>query len=424
MNVLIIGSGGREHALAWKLAQSSLLTKLYIAPGNGGTGETGENISVSPGDFDELKRISLERNIDMVVVGPEQPLAEGIKDYFLSDEETRDIFVVGPDKHGALLESSKAFANQFMQKYSIPTAGFKSFDIDQMGEGYDYLNSLKPPYVLKADGLAAGKGVIITKDLAEAKKHLKELLEGKFGEASKRVVIEEFLEGRELSVFILTDGEHYKLLPFAKDYKRAEEGDEGPNTGGMGSLSPVPYVDKDFQKKVEEKIIRPTLQGLKKEGIDYKGFLYFGLMKVGDEPYVVEYNVRLGDPETQPVLSLLKSDLLTHLKALCNNTLDSEKFEIYNDVAAAVILASGGYPGAYEKGKLITMPSVNDLKDVLVFHAGTKLSDSKLFTSGGRVMAVTARADNFERALGKIYAAIDKIEFKHKYYRKDIGYDI
>ncbi|MFP4046393.1 MAG: phosphoribosylamine--glycine ligase [Bacteroidales bacterium] len=424
MNVLIIGAGGREHALAWKIAQSPLLQKLYIAPGNGGTHEAGENIPVSPSDFDELKRISLERQIDMIVVGPEQPLAEGIKDFFNKDQEVQHIFVVGPDKEGAKLESSKAFANQFMRKYSIPTAEFKSFDLEQLDEGFDYLESLEPPYVLKADGLAAGKGVIITSELTDAKKNLKELLEGKFGEASKKVVIEQYLKGKELSVFILTDGENYKLLPFAKDYKRAGEGDTGPNTGGMGSLTPVPYVDKQFQKKVENDIIYPTLKGLKQEGIEYQGFLYFGLMKVGDDPYVIEYNVRLGDPETQPVLSLLQSDLLSHLKALQTNRLNAENIAIYNGVAASVILASGGYPGAYEKGKQIYMPSKEELENVKIFHAGTKSSDHKLFTAGGRVMAVTARAGTFDNALKIIYDAIDKIEFQDKYYRKDIGYDL
>lgn len=424
MNVLIIGAGGREHALAWKISQSPLLQKLYIAPGNGGTHEAGENIPVSLSDFDELKRISLERQIDMIIVGPEQPLADGIKDYFVKDREVQHIFVVGPDQQGAKLESSKAFANQFMRKYSIPTAEFKSFDLEQLDEGFDYLESLNPPYVLKADGLAAGKGVIITSELAEAKKNLKELLEGKFGEASKRVVIEQYLKGKELSVFILTDGENYKLLPFAKDYKRAGERDTGANTGGMGSLTPVPYVDEKFQEKVENDIIRPTLNGLKQEGIEYQGFLYFGLMNVGNDPYVIEYNVRLGDPETQPVLSLIQSDLLSHLKALKDNKLDAENIAIYNGVAASVILASGGYPGAYEKGKQIHMPSQNELENVKIFHAGTKLSDNKLFTAGGRVMAVTARADTFDNALKIIYDAIDKIDFKDKYYRKDIGYDL
>ena len=422
MNILILGSGGREHALTWKISQSPVLTKLYVAPGNGGTMNVAENIELNILDFQAVKKVVLEKKIDMVIVGPEQPLVEGIVDYFKDDNEVADIPFVGPDKTGAQLEGSKEYANRFMKKYSIPTADFKSFNLEQLDEGFDYLESLNPPYVLKSDGLAAGKGVIITEDLAEAKQTLLELLEGKFGEASKKVVIEQFLKGRELSAFIITDGENYKLLPFAKDYKRAGEKDTGPNTGGMGALAPVPYAGEGMIKKVEEKIIQPTLKGLKQEGIDYKGFLYFGLMAVEDEPYVIEYNVRLGDPETQPVLTLVKSDLLEHLDAIYKGELDKNEIEIYNEVAAAVILASEGYPGAYDKGNLITIP--DELNDVTIFHAGTKLTDGKLFTSGGRVMAVTAKASSFQEALNKVYNNIEKIEYQNKYFRKDIGYDI
>ena len=422
MNVLIIGSGGREHALAWKISKSPLLTNLYIAPGNGGTNDVGENVEIAPGDFDKIKKFALEKMIDLVVVGPEQPLVEGIVDFFRSDDKLKNIPVIGPDKNGAQLEGSKEFANQFMKKYEIPTADFQTFTEKDLQKGYEFLDSLKPPYVLKSDGLAAGKGVIITEDIKEAKENLKELLEGKFGEASKKVVIEEFLEGKEFSVFILTDGENYKMLPFAKDYKRAGEGDTGLNTGGMGSLTPVPYIDNNLAGKVERKIIQPTLKGLKKEGIEYRGFLYFGLMKVGDEAYVIEYNVRLGDPETQPVLSLIKSDLLEHLQAVHTGKLKEKKLEIHSGVAATVILASQGYPGSYEKGKAIQIPG--NIGDVTIFHAGTKISEGHLLTSGGRVMGVTARADNYNDVLEKIYKAIDSVEFEGKYYRKDIGFDI
>lgn len=422
MKILIIGSGGREHALSWKISQSPKLSKLYIAPGNGGTSGLGENINIDPLDFNQVKDVVLDNEIDMVVVGPEQPLVKGIVDFFSQEDKLKNIPVVGPDSAGAQLEGSKEFANRFMKKYSIPTADFKSINLEKLNEGFDYLDSLNPPYVLKSDGLAAGKGVIITEDLAEAKKNLKELLEGKFGEASRTVVIEEFLEGKELSAFIITDGKDYKLLPFAKDYKRVGEGDTGPNTGGMGSITPVPYADESFINKVEKKIIRPTLKGLREEEIDYKGFLYFGLMKVNDEPYVIEYNVRMGDPETQPVLSLLKSDLLTHLNSIYDGTLMEKDFVLYNDVAVAVILASEGYPGSYEKGKKIDI--TGDIKDSIIFHAGTKLTDKELFTAGGRVMAVTSRAKTFEKALQIIYRDINKIEFQGKYYRKDIGQDI
>jgi phosphoribosylamine--glycine ligase len=422
MNVLVLGSGGREHALAWKISQSPQLDNLYIAPGNGGTSTLGQNIDLNPGDFDKVKEAVLSHQIEIVVVGPEQPLAEGVVDFFKGDSELNNIPIIGPDKKGAQLEGSKDFANRFMKKHSIPTADYKTITIEQISQGYDFLESLNPPYVLKSDGLAAGKGVIITDDIAEAKKNLIELLEGKFGEASKKVVIEEFLQGKEFSAFILTDGEDYKLLPFAKDYKRIGENDTGPNTGGMGAVSPVPYISEELQEKVKKKVIEPTLKGLKEEGIEYKGFLYFGLMKVNDEPYVIEYNVRLGDPEAQPVLSLMKSDLLKHLQDLHEKNLQNNSLECFSGSAAIVILASEGYPGAYEKGKQISLPA--ELNHVQLFHAGTKRSNGRLFTSGGRVMGVTARADNYENALGRIYKSIDEIEFSGMYFRKDIGFDL
>ncbi len=422
MNVLILGSGGREHALAWKISQSSQLSKLYIAPGNGGTSSLGENLNINPLDFKQVKDGVLNNEVEMVIVGPEQPLVEGIVDFFKSDDELQNVSIIGPDKKGAKLEGSKDFANQFMKRYNIPTADYKSFTIEQMAPAYDFLESLNPPYVLKSDGLAAGKGVIITEDIAEAKKYLIELLEGKFGDASKKVVIEEFLEGKEFSAFVLTDGKEYKLLPFAKDYKRIGENDTGPNTGGMGAVSPVPYISEELEEKVREKIIEPTLKGLEKEGIEYKGVLYFGLMKVKEEPYVIEYNVRLGDPEAQPVLSLLSSDLLLHLQDLHEGNLGNNPLKCYSGSAAVVILASEGYPGSYEKGKQIHISE--DLRDVNIFHAGTKRTNGKLFTSGGRVMGLTARAENYTKALEIIYHSMDKIEFDGKSFRKDIGFDI
>lgn len=422
MNVLILGSGGREHALAWKISQSSQLSKLYIAPGNGGTSSLGENLNINPLDFKQVKDGVLNNEVEMVIVGPEQPLVEGIVDFFKSDDELQNVSIIGPDKKGAKLEGSKDFANQFMKRYNIPTADYKSFTIEQMAPAYDFLESLNPPYVLKSDGLAAGKGVIITEDIAEAKKYLIELLEGKFGDASKKVVIEEFLEGKEFSAFVLTDGKEYKLLPFAKDYKRIGENDTGPNTGGMGAVSPVPYISEELEEKVREKIIEPTLKGLEKEGIEYKGVLYFGLMKVKEEPYVIEYNVRLGDPEAQPVLSLLSSDLLQHLQDLYEGNLGNNPLKCYSGSAAVVILASEGYPGSYEKGKQIHISE--DLRDVNIFHAGTKRTNGKLFTSGGRVMGLTARAENYTKALEIIYHSMDKIEFDGKSFRKDIGFDI
>mgnify|MGYP006282943325 FL=1 len=422
MNVLIIGSGGREHTLAWKMFQSKKLDKLYIAPGNGGTPTVGENIEVSPTDFDAIRQVVLDKQIDMVVVGPEQPLVDGIVDYFREDLVLNRIPVIGPEKKGALLEGSKDFANRFMDKYGIPTASYRSFTPGQLEEAMGYLKKLSAPYVLKADGLAAGKGVVIAQSLEEAQQTLKEFFEGKFGDASKTVVVEEFLEGRELSAFVLTDGQSYKMFPPAKDYKRIGEGDTGPNTGGMGALSPVPYASEDFMQKIRDQVIEPTMRGLRKERIDYRGFLYFGLMKVGDQPYVIEYNVRMGDPEAQVVVPRMKSDLLEAMDAVAHQRLDKYQLELEDDCAAAVILASQGYPGRYEKGKTITMPE--DMEKVQVFHAGTKKQQGQLVTAGGRVMAVTALAPDFDQALSTIYRNIDSIEFEGKYYRKDIGHDL
>lgn len=422
MNVLVIGSGGREHTLGWKIAQSPHLKKLYFAPGNGGTREIGENLDVKGTDFGGIKEVVLDKQIDMVVVGPEQPLVEGIGDFFSSEPDLRDIPFIGPGMEGARLEGSKEFANRFMEKYNIPTAKYCSFTEDQYEKAISYLKKLDPPYVLKADGLAAGKGVVIAGTFEEAESTMKEFFGGKFGEASKKVVVEEFLEGKELSVFVLTDGNSYKMFPLAKDYKRAGEHDTGLNTGGMGALSPVTYADESFIRKVEDQIIEPTIKGLKKEQIRYRGFLYFGLMKVGDTPYVIEYNVRMGDPEAQVVVPRMKGDLLEALLSVGNGSLEDYTFDIDESVAAAVILASGGYPGKYEKGKEITIET--PLENSHVFHAGTKHENGRLVTSGGRVMAVASLASTFEEALSSIYQDIDNIDFEGKYFRRDIGYDI
>lgn len=423
MNVLVIGSGGREHTLGWKIAQSPHLTELYFAPGNGGTWEVGENINVKGTDFEGIREIVLDKKIDMVVVGPEEPLVRGINDYFREDPDLRDIPVIGPGREGARLEGSKEFAHHFMEKYKIPTSGYKSFSEGQYDEALNYLAGMNPPYVIKADGLAAGKGVIICENMGEAKDTLQAFFGGKFGEASKKIVVEEYLEGSELSAFVLTDGETWKMFPLAKDYKRAGENDTGPNTGGIGCLSPVPYADEAFIAKIEEQVVEPTLAGLRKEGISFKGFLYFGLMKVGDEPYVLEYNIRMGDPEAQVVIPRMNSDLLESFIALSNNRLHDYTLEIDDtSVAAAVILASEGYPGDYEKGKEISI-SV-PLEQVYLFHAGTTYKDGRLVTSGGRVMAVTSVDHTFEKAFASIYEQIDKIDFEGKYFRRDIGYDV
>jgi len=422
MNVLIIGSGGREHTLAWKISQSPMLEKLYVAPGNGGTPAVGETVPIAVGDFERIRQFVTDRKIDMVVVGPEQPLVDGIVDFFREDLVLNRVPVIGPEKKGALLEGSKDYANRFMDKYGIPTAQFRSFSDGQLEEARAYLRELPAPYVLKADGLAAGKGVVIAQTLEEAEDTLKEFFEGKFGEASKKVVIEEFLEGKELSAFVLTDGKSYKVFPPAKDYKRAGEQDTGPNTGGMGALSPVPYADEAFLEKIGREVIEPTMKGLKEERIDYRGFLYFGLMKVGDRPYVIEYNVRMGDPEAQVVIPRMRSDLLEAMDAVAHQRLDSYNLELEEDYAATVILASQGYPGKYEKGKPITLPE--ESREVQVFHAGTKQEAGQLVTAGGRVMAVTALAPDFDQALTRVYNHIESIDFEGKYYRKDIGHDL
>ena len=422
MNILVLGSGGREHTLGWKIAQSPHLTELYFAPGNGGTWEVGENINVKGSDFDGIREVVLDKKIDMVVVGPEEPLVNGITDFFREDPDLKEVSVIGPGREGARLEGSKEFAHHFMEKYKIPTSGYKSFSEGQYDEAVNHLDGLNPPYVIKADGLAGGKGVVICQTLGEARETLREFFGGKFGEASKKVVVEEFLEGSEMSAFVLTDGESYKMFPLAKDYKRIGEQDTGPNTGGMASLSPVNYADEAFIDKIEEKIVKPTIAGLRKEHIPYKGFLYFGLMKVGDEPYVLEYNVRMGDPEAQAVIPRMNSDLLEAFIALSNNKLHDYTLEIKDSVCAAVILASGGYPGDYEKGKEISI-SV-PLEDVQLFHAGTAYENSKLVTSGGRVLAVTSLARDFEKALSAIYNNIDNIDFEGKYFRSDIGKEL
>ncbi len=425
MNILLTGSGGREHALAWKMAQSPLLTKLYIAPGNAGTVQTGENVNIDIGNFDEVKKFVLEHDINMVVVGPEAPLVAGIHDFFLGDDSLKNIPVIGPEKEAAMLEGSKDFAKEFMMKYAIPTAAYKTFDKESIEEAYTFLESLNPPYVLKADGLAAGKGVLIIDSLDKAKSELKDMIENeRFGNASRKVVIEEFLSGIELSVFVLTDGESYLILPTAKDYKRIGEDDTGPNTGGMGSISPVPFADGNFMRKIEQRIIKPTIDGLRKEGLRYKGFIFFGLIKVGDEPYVIEYNVRMGDPESESVIPRIKSDLVEMFEAAGQNRLSEKSIEFDDNFVASVFLVSGGYPGKYEKGKVIT--GLDDVGNSVLFHAGTKRDEKSgnILTNGGRVIAVSAFGKTMEEALGKAYEDAGKIVFEGKYYRTDLGKDL
>lgn len=422
MNILLIGNGGREHAFAWKIAQSKKLKTLYIATGNTGTSEIGINLDIDISNFCKIKQKVLELDINLVIVGPEAPLVAGIRDFFENETEIKHIPIIGPTQQGALLEGSKEFAKKFMQKYQIPTAAYQSFTIKNITEGYSFLETLKAPYVLKADGLAAGKGVLIIEKLQEAKNALKEMLEGQFGQASKKVVIEEFLSGTEVSYFVLTDGKNYKLLPEAKDYKRIGENNTGLNTGGMGAISPVPFADDNFTKKVINRIINPTIEGLQKEKIDYRGFIFFGLIEVNMEPYVIEYNVRLGDPEAEVILPRIQSDLLDLIISIPNQELHLKDFKISQQTAATIMLVSGGYPNNYEKNKKIT--GFEKVKDSLIFHAGTKKIGNEIVTNGGRVLSITTLEKNKENALKKSYENIQKINFEGKYYRKDIGFDL
>ena len=423
MNILILGSGGREHAFALKLSKSNKVNQLFVAPGNAGTDKLATNININPIDFNAVKNIVLEKDIKMVVVGPEAPLVAGVHDFFLADNELKDIPVIGPKKDGALLEGSKDFSKQFMENHGVPTARYKSFTKKNLTEGFAFLETLEPPYVLKADGLAAGKGVLILNSLEEAKAELKEMVSNqKFGEASSTVVIEEFLKGIELSVFVLTDGKNYKVLPSAKDYKRIGEGDSGLNTGGMGAISPVPFADEAFLNKVEELVVKPTIAGLQKDGIDYRGFIFIGLMNDNGNPSVVEYNVRMGDPETEVVLPRIDSDLFDLFDGVANQNLNEKSFSVTDKTATTVMLVSGGYPEAYQKNKEIT--GFDAVDESIVFHAGTTIKDNKVVTSGGRVMAVTSFGDTIEEALEKSYRSIDKIHFDKINYRKDIGFDL
>lgn len=423
MNVLILGSGGREHAFAWKITQSNLLSKLFIAPGNAGTKDLGTNLDINPTDFVVLKETVLKNNIKLVVVGPEDPLVKGVADFFLNDAELKDVPVIGPQKYAAQLEGSKEFAKEFMMRHNIPTAAYESFTEETLEKGYDFLETLTAPYVLKADGLAAGKGVLILNDLQEAKDELKEMLANKkFGAASSKVVIEEFLDGIELSCFILTDGKSYVNLPNAKDYKRIGEGDKGLNTGGMGAVSPVPFADAVFMKKIEDTVIKPTVDGLVKDGIPYKGFIFFGIIKVGNEPKVIEYNCRMGDPETEVVIPRVESDFLELLIAAGNDELHTKSIKIKEESACTVVLVSGGYPEAYEKGKEIH--GIALVENSIVFHAGTKFEDNKVLSNGGRVLAVTSYGNDFKSALKQSYKSIDHICFDKVNFRKDIGFDL
>lgn len=424
MNILILGSGGREHAMAWKIAQSPLCTNLWVAPGNAGTQQIATNLPLDIKNFDAVKSTVLLHQIEMVVVGPEDPLVLGIVDFFANDPQLKDIPVVGPSKQGAALEGSKEFAKEFMSRHNIPTAAYGSFTAETLHEAYRFLEEMQPPYVLKADGLAAGKGVLIIDNLNEAKLELQSMLvDKKFGQASTKVVIEEFLSGIELSCFVLTDGRDYLLLPMAKDYKRIGEADTGLNTGGMGAVSPVPFAHDAFLKKIEEKIVKPTINGLQKEHINYKGFVFIGLIKVEDEPYVIEYNVRMGDPETEVVLPRLTSDLVAHFKALFNGDLKNETLSVDERYAATVMLVSGGYPEAYENGKKISgFENVNAAS--MVFHAGTKHSEGDVVTAGGRVLAITSYGNSVEEATKKSYQNIAKLHFDKMYFRKDIGNDL
>ncbi|MDO1512951.1 phosphoribosylamine--glycine ligase [Maribacter confluentis] len=423
MNILILGSGGREHTFAWKLAQSPRLSKLFVAPGNAGTATISTNVPIGVNDFEAIKDFVIKERIAMVVVGPEDPLVNGVHDYFLQDDELKNIAVIGPEKLAATLEGSKEFAKEFMMRHNIPTAQYKSFTANTVEDGFKFLEELNPPFVLKADGLAAGKGVVILNDLNETKKELKAMLvHEKFGPASTTVVIEEFLDGIELSVFVLTDGISYKVLPTAKDYKRIGEGDTGLNTGGMGAISPVPFASKEFMDKIEHQIVKPTVEGLKKDNMPYKGFIFIGLIKVGNDPKVIEYNVRMGDPETEVVLPRLKNDLVEVFEAVANQTLSNIDLQLDGRTATTVMTVSGGYPGSYEKGKEIT--GIASIDDSLVFHAGTTLLDGKVVTNGGRVMAITSFGDDFKSALNTSYKNVEKLSFEGMNYRKDLGFDL